>query len=301
MSRARQRKRPGTERFAVPFTLFTPFATWLVKTSSDLLALAMLAGTLSLVLGATGLAPQARTGYTIEAAASQLILRNFYGLEQNASGSYRWTAPDATIGIPVPGPGVYRMLLRLQDSPAASARRDVAIAIRDLPIGTVALEPAPRDYAFEFSLSAQAWAREAGGTIPISLRTTPFKPPGDGRNLGVIVQQIQVEPLAAASPADWLPIIGLNLVLLLLAYGTLRTLGNSLLLSTTIAAAAIAAYTILALASRSDALYLACLIARPQPVTIVALVALLTACLLPRGASRPFPEIEVRPSRGAHR
>src|SRR5215216_5140020 len=73
-------------------------------------ALAALLGTLLAVVAAR--AP-ARLAFAVDRAPAGVVWRNFYDLERNERGAFRWSKPEASLAIPVAAPGSYRVTLAL--------------------------------------------------------------------------------------------------------------------------------------------------------------------------------------------
>lgn len=144
----------------------------------------------------------------------------FYGVERNAVGALRWTAPAATLRLPVAAPGGYRVMLTIQ---AQRPTQPVAVAINGTPVGTVVLGQNVRSYSFATTLGPRAWA-EAGRELRVALATEPFVPPGDPRELGAMVYDASLATTAPLAPADPNLVVPL-LALLLIAYVALRRLG----------------------------------------------------------------------------
>jgi 4-amino-4-deoxy-L-arabinose transferase-like glycosyltransferase len=217
----------------------------------------------------------------------QLVFRNFYGAERNGFGAYRWSKPDASIGVPLAAPAAYRVTLTLQDSPAAPPRRAVSISLNGAAAGTVFLDETPRDYTFVHQAPARAWA---GGqrTLQIEIRADAFVAPADQRPLGVIVSGLAIEPVPPATP-PWPALLG-PLVLLVAVYGALRGAGLGTAWALTVVGGGVAAYGALAATDRSAALALACQpVARPAAAATALLLLAALPLLVRAVAPAPAP------------
>lgn len=222
---------------------------WLRRVPPDLLAVVGLAVALGgLVLFAAW--PRQFT-YAVDRLPRHFALRNFYGVERNASGPFRWSKPEAALDIPAI-PGASRVTLRMQDSPAAQPPRWVTIYLNGVAADTVLLEATARPYTFQVRLDPRAWT----GALQVELQTVPFTPPGDDRALGVLLSGVTVAPAEALDP--WQPRLLIpNLLLLLVAYGALRLAGRSVAGAAGGLGGALAAYALLGLGAPIDALLLA--------------------------------------------
>ncbi len=169
--------------------------------STDLLLLSGLVGSFFLLICFVLLLSPASGALNLERPTAPAELRGFYGVEQNAAGSFRWSKPVAAMAIPVGAPGRYRIQLTIQDSPAAPPGRQLTIASGDT---TTTVEPGPflKTYLLDTTLTPREWAQTPGQTLTIDLRTTPYLPPGDPRTLGVIVSGVEISPLGPTAP-DW--------------------------------------------------------------------------------------------------
>jgi 4-amino-4-deoxy-L-arabinose transferase-like glycosyltransferase len=155
----------------------------------------------------------------IDTVPQQGELRNFYGIEQNAFGPFRWAKPDASILIPMAAPGVYRVTLTLQDSPAAPAGRSV-IVVAGTATETMHLTPTPQDYVIVARLEPLSWAQQPVPSLVVGIHSDPFTPPGDPRALGPIVSRVSITPVTHVAP-DWfgLACCFLSVGLMLIALG----------------------------------------------------------------------------------
>lgn len=145
--------------------------------------------------------PLAGITFSIDAPPQQGELRNFYGIEQNTFGPFRWAKPDARILIPMASPGIYRVTLTLQDSPAAPVGRSVTV-VAATTTEQIQLSTTPQDYVITTQLDPLTWARQPVPALAVSIRSDPFTPPGDPRALGPIVARVSITPVAYVAP-EW--------------------------------------------------------------------------------------------------
>lgn len=237
--------------------------------AGDLLVAAGLVVALVALLAYVALQPPTRLDFSAATPPPGVELQNFYGPESNADGPYRWSKPVAALLIPVAAPATYRVTLRLQESPAVSPPRTVAVYANGTAAGTFALDGQRRDYTFEARLSPADWDKGWARALIIETQTTSFIPPGDARTLGPLVGEVAIAPVGPP-PGPWLLALLLpNLLLLLAAYGALRALGIAAPWAGAVLAGLLAAYAAQAVVGRTEALSLAYQ-ASEQPVGAAA-------------------------------
>jgi hypothetical protein len=259
----------GRSPTPTPAPASPPFR-WPVLARSDLLALLGLVLALVVGFAALALTPLAGIRFTVDRLPPGAALDNFYPVEHNAAGPFRWSQPAAALHLPRPTtPGSYRVTLTMQDTPQVQPPRAVIITIAGQPAETVALTGAPRDYTFVVPGQPR--------DLRIALATTPFQPRGDARTLGVIVTHASVTP--AKLPWLWfLARLLPDLLALGAAFVLLRALRFALTGVTAILGVFLAADALVSLASwraSADAL-------RYQPLArpLAFAGALLLCCLL---------------------
>ena len=148
----------------------------LTRALADIATLAALALALAVLVGfLTSLAPT-RFVTGVDRYPLTLIFRNFYGVETNAGGAYRWAKPSAALTFPVAAPATYRLGLTLSDAPAA-VPRPVTVYVNNVQVGTVTPEATPREYPFIVAVPRTAWARGAGRTLTVELIAPAYVPP----------------------------------------------------------------------------------------------------------------------------
>jgi hypothetical protein len=155
---------------------------------------------------------------------------------------YRWTTADSAVVVPGAGGGPY-----LVEIVAGSGRPDNSEAPTLWTPGTappveLSLPAEPRRYR----LLAPAGP---GGELRVTMRTTPFTPPGDPRELGFVLHEVRLRDIGAAPRAPAWPALGW----LALAVGVIYGLASALHVGRTwslalAAGAALAAAGALALA-----------------------------------------------------
>ena len=268
--RRRQATRPLARSRALP--------RWLML---DLLVVCCLALPWLALVGYVAATPPSREAFGIAAAPDAVIFRNFYGIEQNGGGQFRWGKPEASISIPVSAPATYAITLTMQDSPAVPAPRVAAIYADGQVVGSAALGAAPQQYRVIAPLGVGQWGGVDGRMLHIETAVAPFVPPGDPRQLGPIVSQIEIEPIGGG--VAWPLVLGAALVLLAGLYATMRLLELPPALAAGFVGVGIAGYALAAFADRSAALALTY---RPvtQPLAFAAILAGLVGLPLLGGA-----------------
>jgi hypothetical protein len=247
--------------------LARPVPRWL---ATDLLVLLCLALPWLALVGYVAATPQTQTTFGVADAPSGIVFRNFYGIERNAGGAFRWAKPGSSISLPVAAPATYAITLTLQDSPAVPAPRVVTVYANGREVGTAALGSAPRDYRFVAPLGVGDWGGANEGMLHIEMGVPSFLPPGDPRPLGPIVAQIAIAPVGGG--ANWPLLLGAALALLAALYAIMRLLELRPPLAAGFVGLGVAGYGFAALADRSAALALTY---RPvtQPLAFLALIA----------------------------
>jgi len=231
--------------------LFSRLSPVLAK---DMLALALLGCLIAIVIGYAAHNPSERIIVSMEQPTPQASLLNFYGVERNAIGAFRWSKPEATIALPVTAPATYRVTLTLANSSFAPQQRPVTILINDSPAGTFTLDDTVREYTVVGHLSARQWAGLAERALKIQIKTSPFIPENDPRPLGMIVANVAVIPLGQSDVAY--AFLGAAL-LLIVSYIALRAVGLSTMVTVLVVGGMVVCYGALAVAERDTALFLA--------------------------------------------
>lgn len=123
------------------------------------------------------------------------LLEGFHAPEGKGANVYRWTEGRADARFPNLFPGQpVRLVLRLAAPRSfSSAPVPVIVRVNDEPLATLEIGPTPSEYAFDLD----AGVTGAGGNLHVTLATTPYSAPNDGRELGVMVSRLDVLPLGA--------------------------------------------------------------------------------------------------------
>lgn len=132
--------------------------------------------------------------------------------EQAELGRFRWTGAASAVRLPALGRGPYRATLWLAGGP--NPRPAVAVAANGTPLGTLTLAPGLAPYTLDVPAAATA-----NGDVLIELRSELFQPPGDRRQLGVVLHRVELVP--TGDPGLLLPPDGASLqfwAIVLLAY-----------------------------------------------------------------------------------
>ena len=184
-----------------------------------------LGGGWALVLAALGvtlllaIAAWSPVGLSLDVAqpGDRLFLRGFHGDERVVGRSYRWTGAASEIRAPGMG-GAERVRVTLwATGEGRPAPAPVSVLLDGPAIGEV-MVGAPGPYVFE-------GARPEPGqdTLVVTIAAPTFRPPGDARDLGIIVERLAVESVAArVAPLAWagrlLRLLGLTALLSLVAW-----------------------------------------------------------------------------------
>lgn len=121
----------------------------------------------------------------------RLFLSGVHGDERAAGRSYRWTRGTATLTVPGLG-GAERLRLTLLAEAGRPDGQPVAatVTVDGVPAGALTIGSTA---AVTLDVERPAPTRDQA---VISITTPTFRPPGDGRDLGVILDAIVVAPLA---------------------------------------------------------------------------------------------------------
>src|SRR5205823_5112479 len=215
-TRPRQRPRGG-RRPAYPVPPPLPLA------GPDLLLLAALGVALTALLLRVAVFPATGVAFAADDQPPGVALRDFYDVERNDAGPYRWSRPDASLIIPVAAPADYRITLALQGGAAVGPPRPATLSVNGAVAGTFALDDTAREYTVQHRVDPRAWTSGRERAVQLGLRTAPLTAPGDPRALGAILTRVAVEPLRPVGFA-WAALPG-QLALLSVAYIALRLAG----------------------------------------------------------------------------
>jgi hypothetical protein len=141
------------------------------------------------------------------------IADGFYAPEKSAEhGPYRWTEPLAQLRLPNWGPGRIHVIVE----GVAGAEGRIALKLGPATLAETHVTPG-RPWQL------QGWGDTSDRTPPVSLEAPPFNPPGEARDLGVLVKRLEIYAPSARLRA-WLDIALLGLAgLLLYAFVRIRT------------------------------------------------------------------------------
>lgn len=126
----------------------------------------------------------------------RLFTRNFYGDEHAAGRSYRWSRGRSQLAVPGLG-GAERLRVTAWVEGGRSDGRAVPLTllIDGVAVGSQMVS-APTVVVVE--------GEHAGEDVAVvELRAPTVRPPGDARDLGVIVDRVAVEPLGARATPAW--------------------------------------------------------------------------------------------------
>lgn len=264
-----QSRRVEGEGSGTHWRLDSGSATLMKRAAPDLLVLlALSCGLVVVLLFVAALPPTALTA-TVERLPSTVRLYYFYDVERNASGSYRWSRPQAEILVPVNRPGAYRVTLALQDSPALGPPRVVTLRLNGGSEHRFQLDSTLRDYTIAGVVDRSTLSQ----VLDIQLETSTAFAPGDARPLGVIIGRLAVTPVASPSPWDS-TLLALYLPLLLAVYSGVRLVGAPVGRAAAIVGVLLGLGALLASIDRPLAFYLVYLpVARPITLLGLALLA----------------------------
>ncbi len=244
----------------------------------DVLFILLLAVPLCVLVLYLAATPPTRRAFGVDAAPGNAVFRNFYGIERNAGGAFRWTKPEASLSLPVAAPATYAITLTLQDSVSAPPGRQTTVYINGQVLGRATLTTAPQAVRFVYPFTPSLWSGKTNGTLNVDLQTPGFVPSGDPRVLGALVSAIEIEPLAG-NAVSRSGLVGLALLLLVVGYTMLRLCGLAPSVALASCGAAMLGFALLAV-SRLSAVLRAVeqQLLHPSLSTIFALAAV--GCLL---------------------
>ena len=211
-----------------------------------------------------------------------LIFRNFYGVETNAGGAYRWGKPSAALTFPVAAPATYRLGLTLSDAPAA-VPRVVTVYVNGVQVGTLTPTATPQEYSFTIALPQAVWARGADRTVSVELIAPAYVPPGDQRPLGTLLSGITVSAEQTRA-GGFFPLYGSALLIFLTLYAAVRLLGFAWRGAGGICAGLLIGGAVFAALDRSAALWVFCQPLVSPLVFGAVLLLLLMLAVLARAA-----------------
>jgi hypothetical protein len=170
-------------------------------------------------------------------AGDETFVANFYQREANDTRSFRWSGPAARLHFAGAGSDPARLRLALSSGALTDeGSQPLRLERAGQPLGTLAVAPGWRVYELYLPRGALVDTAAAGvQAVPLELITPLARPrAGDDRFLGVVVDWVELEPLAApAAPAAFAHLDQLRLLrVLLLTWGLALAAGALALLAT---------------------------------------------------------------------
>jgi hypothetical protein len=153
----------------------------------------------------------------------RMVFSNFYDVEQNETGAYRWSNGQGTVCLEQFGsvPLARLRVSLLGYVPTPDIIRSMEVQINSRPLAVVPLPSAAREYQL---LATRQ--QLAGGNACVTLASDTLSAPGDGRSLGVPFRSLALQRITGGGLA--LPALlqfGANLLLALLGLWLMRYLG----------------------------------------------------------------------------
>ncbi|HST05374.1 MAG TPA: glycosyltransferase family 39 protein [Chloroflexia bacterium] len=168
----------------------------------------------TLVMGLLGWRVSADEELRVGTEADRVYLADgFYAPEQNVEhGIYRWTQPLAQLVLPNWGPG----RIHVKVTGIAGAGGDIALKLEGTMLAQQTVTPGQ-----EWTL--EGWGDTSVGSPHASLESQEYSPPGEGRSLGLLVEELEIYAPYARLRA-WLAVALLGLAgILLYAFLRIRT------------------------------------------------------------------------------
>jgi len=148
---------------------------------------------LSLVLGAR--LARLDQHLTVDDPDARRVLVGFYDVERNPTDLFRWSRPEAALFLFGFDGRPAQTMLRFA-APRGDADPPVlSVSMRGRAVGTFSVAPGWRRY---YLLTPT----DPAGDTPLLLRTAAYRPPGDGRDLGVVLAEFAALP---SNDAVWFP------------------------------------------------------------------------------------------------
>ncbi|WP_296752657.1 hypothetical protein [Roseiflexus sp.] len=148
---------------------------------------------LSLVLGAR--LARLDQHLTVDDPDARRVLVGFYDVERNPTDLFRWSRPEAALFLFGFDGRPAQVMLRFA-APRGDADPPVlSVSMRGRAVGTFSVAPGWRRY---YLLTPT----DPAGDTPLLLRTAAYRPPGDGRDLGVVLAEFAALP---SNDAVWFP------------------------------------------------------------------------------------------------
>jgi hypothetical protein len=250
-------------------------------------------GALAFALAAFVLAYQSSGGASVSvdvgAQGDAAFLSNFYAQEQNTDPAhpfdYRWTRDVSTFRLPGVGRNVpLELVLYLAGRPGGSPPADFTVIANGARLTT--FQPAgypPQANVIDIPASANQ-----EDDLTIILTSVPFSPQGERRQLGVVIDRIEVRQLSGGPVLPPLYPLAWLLISLLLGYMSLRHLGFG---GRGVMLAVMGLGGLAALALARDRYDLTLFV---EEIAVVMLCAYVLAVLLPPAAVWTMRKVRVR-------
>jgi 4-amino-4-deoxy-L-arabinose transferase-like glycosyltransferase len=154
-----------------------------------------LAGALGALVGLAALAAVAwgPGGLTLDVGqpGDRLFLDGFHGDERAGGRDYRWTRASSQVIVPGLGGAAWvRVTLLAEGGRTPPQPAPLTVLVDGAPAGVVAVGPAA-----EATIEAERQHPDED-SVTITLQAPTFRPAGDARDLGVIVDRVAVAPVA---------------------------------------------------------------------------------------------------------
>lgn len=131
----------------------------------------------------------------VEDPDARRALVGFYAVERNPTDVFRWSRPDAALFLFGFDGRPARVMMRLAAPRDTADPPVLSVSMRGRPVGAFAVAPGWRRY---YLLTPT----DPAGDTPLLLRTAAYRPPGDGRDLGVALSAFAALPVDRSA---WLP------------------------------------------------------------------------------------------------
>ncbi len=132
---------------------------------------------------------------TVDDPGARRVLVGFYDVERNPTDVFRWSRPEAALFLFGFDGRPAQVMLRLAAPRDTADPAVLSVSMRGRAAGTFPVAPGWRCY---YLLTPT----EPAGDTPLLLRTSAYRAPGDGRDLGVVLAEFVAMPLTATV---WFP------------------------------------------------------------------------------------------------
>lgn len=129
--------------------------------------------------------------------------QGFYGLETDAAGNqFRWTNGRATLRVELRARQTVILTVRARNAVVAQGpNEDTQLRVNEVPVGLLSRQLVDGGKFIEYKTEFKPFYVDAlDETIQIDLFTPSFVPPGDGRKLGLMVQNIRLDTSPSWQP-----------------------------------------------------------------------------------------------------